>query len=218
MKEQGYSIILSRINCESYFYKHIKQNDSFNSEEKCGKINFTTYDDWYNSLSKHMKQNLRTAYNKISREEIVQELKIYDKNNWSKNTYKRQIDEIYERRWQTKNNAKFNFIKKILRRFSNPVNKLLNQYPERLLFILCLNGKVAAFCSCIYRDKKLYIPRLSIDSVNFKNYDVGSLLISEVLKYNNEKKLFNVIDLTRGGEPYKFKLGAIEHFNYQMQI
>lgn len=218
MLDKGYSFKLARVNEDSLIYQYFKSRVFLEIGEKCGKIFFSSYEAWYLSLSKHMKQNLRTAYNKLSKAKITVQLKVFDKTNWLENSFKKDLKRIYERRWQQKNRTRFNFCKKILRRCSNPVNKLLECYTERYLFVLCLNEKVGAFCSCIFRNKILYIPRLAVDYVNFKNYDVGSLLISELLKFNDKNHLFNVIDLTRGGEPYKFKLGAITHFNYKCVI
>lgn len=51
----------------------------------------------------------------------------------------------------------------------------------------------------------------------YSKYDVVSLFVSEAIKYLNTCVFpqIKMLDLTRDGEPYKFKLGAKEAFIYK---
>ncbi len=44
------------------------------------------------------------------------------------------------------------------------------------------------------------------------------LLVTEAIKYLIKSTDINVLDLSQGDEPYKYNLGATEHFSYRYRL
>lgn len=210
----SYRIQFSHINENSLIYKLI--GDLNNKKEICVKINFTTndYESYYTSLSKHMRQNLRTAYNRINKDNISYHLKKYDSTtgNPDKNTWQK-CQKMYEERCNMKNNPKFAKIRNFMHRIGNPVNHIITKTTERAIFILFFEDEPVAFLAGFYNLSKeiFYVPRLSGNN-KFLKYNTGIIMLNETIK-----KLLNegvkVLDLTRGNEPYKYSMGGVEHYN-----
>ena len=187
-------------------------------DELCGNnLDCSDWDNWYNDLSKHMRQNLRTAYNKIQKENKSLKLHVFTSDNWNENTFYEECRNFYEDRCFTKNHMRFRKIKDILRRKYNPIGISLSTHRNRIMFVLTLDGlPVSFFAGFFSNTENLVIPRLSMNE-KYSKYDVVSLLVSEAIKYLNTCVFpqIKMLDLTRGGEPYKFKLGAKEAFIYK---
>lgn len=210
----SYQIQFSHINENSLIYKSIGHLN--NKKEICVKINFTSneYECYYASLSKHMRQNLRTAYNRINKDNISYHLKKYDltignpdKEIWYK------CQKMYEDRCDMKNNPKFAKIRNLIHRIGNPVNHIITQITEHAIFILFFENEPVAFLAGFYNSSKeiFYVPRLSGNN-KFLRYNTGIVMLNETIKLLLQEGI-KVLDLTRGNEPYKYSMGGVEHYN-----
>ena len=179
-------------------------------------INNMKYDEYFSSLSKHQRQNVRTAYNKIRKEEIEWHFSQYNKDNTMSVPDKNECQLMYEDRCNKKNNISgiFNDLKSKIRRKSNFVNRAIFELTTSSTFVLYINETPAAYAGGYYDEshKKFYVPRLSINN-KFRNYSPGIILVNEIVKVLIESGV-EVLDLTRGTETYKYAMGGIEHYTY----
>ena len=100
----GYEIVLNKINENACLYPVLNDKDVVETEPWV-KIDFESdvYDEYYQSLSKHQRQNLRTGYNKLQREGLIWRLGRYDtKHPMPKNDWKKCLT-MYEERCRMKN-------------------------------------------------------------------------------------------------------------------
>jgi hypothetical protein len=68
---------------------------------------------------------------------------------------------------------------------------------------------ISFLCGFLTHDKKIYsLPRLAINE-KYNYYTPGCILMAEVLKYLKEGGETEHLDMSRGDEQYKFKMGAI---------
>lgn len=188
--------------------------------ETCVEIKFNSksYEDYYSGLSKHQRQNLRTAYNRLNKEHIPFRIIKYSKDNKiDKNVYK-QCQLMYEDRCDNKNNPKLAKIRNFMHRFNNPVNGMLKCLSDRTIFVLYFfNIPVAYMAGFLSEDKKIYyVPRLSTNN-SYLKYSTGIIMLNESIKILLNEGV-NRVDLTRGNEQYKYAMGGIEHYDYQYDL
>lgn len=188
--------------------------------EICVEIKFQSkfYDDYYSGLSKHQRQNLRTAYNRLNKEDIPFKIVKYSKDNIiDKNVYK-QCQLMYEKRCDNKNNPKLAKIRNFMHRFNNPVNGMLKCSTGKTIFVLYFfHNPVAYMAGFLSEDKKTYyVPRLSTNNCYLK-YSTGIIMLNESIKILLNEGVTR-IDLTRGNEQYKYAMGGTEHYDYQYDL
>ncbi len=161
------------------------------------------YETYYCSLSKHMKQNLRTAYNRLKTDEGEYEFACIPyaemhglENELQKLYLERQVNKYGKGRLY-----KF-FVKYI--DLGTKIQRV-KDVDERA-FILRINGRLAAYYDGIFSDRGITVPRLAIAD-GFNRYSPGVMLLNESIKYlieNGEKS----VDLTHGTENYKLSMGG----------
>ena len=127
------------------------------------------------------------------------------------------IINLYVLRHAKKSAAKTGVLKKCFLKTQSFATRLYLQSPNAMTFVLYINGSMAAFMSGLSDSGRLIIPRLSIDE-SFRRYSPGMLLVTEAIKYLIKSTDINVLDLSQGDEPYKYNLGATEHFSYRYRL
>lgn len=191
------------------------------STEECVTIHISTnggYDEWYNRLSKSIRQNIRTAYNRLEKEGVTVSYKLIINQQINTEDYKQMIS-LYTRRLIQKNYRQ-KVIEKILYPFvrllkeTNPMTRALCKMKNSCYGYLTFNDEIAAcFWGLSCNDGRMVVPRLSY-SEKYKVYCPGGLLIAEtVKKLTAEYRSFTQFDLSCGNEKYKFAYGGISHFN-----
>lgn len=167
------------------------------------------YDNWYNSLSKSARQNLRTAYNRlntdnkkmefitsmnVSQEEIEKMVILYKKRMWEilhKNI--NNLDFHYEQKKRKE-------IKKYIQ--THPFFYCIGKNKRVQIARLYIDNDLAAFWISFKERDGIIVPRLAINS-SFSRYSPGGLLINEYLKNSLDGMSYFSLDLSRGNEPYK---------------
>lgn len=230
---------------DSPTYKAIEQTYEFQNAikfENCFKINFIdiikanltiqneveedrfelAYKTYFQSLSKSVKQNLRTSYNRLEKQEYnVKFLAYYGggtlvvKNGNSLET--KQIDSteirnlfdriktLYRERHVTRYGR--SLLKERLLEKSFAVYSYEN-YPKALTLMITYNGELAGFMSGYVSRNGVYtVPRLAIDD-KFGFFSPGMMLINESIKYFIEHTEIKTMDLSKGNEAYKAKMGG----------
>lgn len=178
------------------------------------RIDFSqNYDQYYHTLSKSVRQNLRTSYNRLNRAKCSFKLKIVCGGK-KDNSFFNDVINLYCKRHEKKYNVKHSFIKQYLLKHHHFATENYKKSANAITFGLYIDGKLASFMSGIVSmQNEFIVPRLSInDDLLF--YSPGMILINEVIKYLINNTEINVLDLSQGEEEYKYKMGGSQHLTY----
>lgn len=182
---------------------------------ECVRIDFgDDIDAHLKGLKSSVRQNIRTAYNRLNRDNKQYSLQIFDHQTIDQATWDEMMD-IYLKRLFDKYKQKKanNALKKreryfFYRHFKHDTRSL------RLLSntwhaVLRIDGQLAAFMSGFvnHSGTEIVIPRLAIDAT-FSFYSPGYILICEALRTLADKTQVRTLGLSRGEEKYKYDLGG----------
>ena len=208
-----YDIVWKNINEQGLLYPVLKEMTVL--QEPCVAIRMPlSYDDYYASLSKHQRQNIRTSYNRLAADGISFSLDYFDEVHPINSSVWHQCEQMYEARHDYMVSNPF---RQWWERYTNPYHHIMINHPERLIFVLYTNSTPIAYMAGLYsrEQKSYYIPRLCIDE-QYSRYSPGIVLVNEVAK-----RLISmgteVMDLMEGDEPYKLAMGGFVHNNYLLQ-
>jgi hypothetical protein len=149
------------------------------------------YEEWLSGLSKSVRQNLRTAANRLHRDHVDSSMQFVIGAPVEKAVYSEMLS-VYADRFLVKN--RFNFgvfrgvVKKILSGYLalDKMSKWLQNAHNNFHAILLLNGEIAAFSSgLVFKDGRLLTSRLNILS-KYAKYSPGGLLISAIIQHVTE--------------------------------
>lgn len=217
---KGYALRLDRISQYSLTYKYLQTiGEPEIAKSICVKIDFESYDSWYGSLSKSCKQNIRTAYNRINRENKTLDITTAIGTHPSNKMVDDNISLLSKRTIEhNKKSPRLYPLMKLLKG-KEALTKALMSSDHFIGANVYLDGNVIAICNgVIANDGRAIITRLSIDT-NYGVYCPGGIIINELLKaILNSEHCINSIDLSRGHEKYKYTYGGKEHYNYEYRI
>lgn len=206
---KGYEIRIENINEDSLLYGLFGPKMEW--LEKCVAIDMTdSYDHYVSSLSKHQRQNIRTAYNRIQKESFDIRLVQYDAQHPIPRGLWKKCQIMYEQRHDSVG-TKWKIWKD---RQLNPYTHILHSVEGWRIFVLFHNDEPVSYMAGLYSDKQncYYVPRLCINN-QFSKYSPGIMLINEVVKVLIGEGV-RLLDLMRGDEPYKTAMGGFVHNNY----
>lgn len=175
------------------------------------------YDKYLSGLSKHMRQNIRTAYNRIQNDNLRMRFEFYIKTPISRKKLNSLIDVYchrHEKRYQVNTSA----VKKLYLKYFD-FSTYCQQHYKNVYAILYIEDKIAAFLSGLIDERadSAVIPRLSIDDT-FSRYSPGIVLINEVAKkFTSEAEIEN-LDLSKGSEGYKISMGGKCYYSVDFNI
>ncbi|NCP83570.1 MAG: GNAT family N-acetyltransferase [Bacteroidetes bacterium] len=172
------------------------------------------YEIYLQSLSKSVKQNLRTAYNRMQKNNIELKLIVQGKDNYESIDFNVLKNKYQERNAYRKEKLiwKSRIFKKVDCLFSKELDMFDFEQIKNTDFTLAIlefNGELAAYFFGFKRLNKIEINRVVINDM-FKFYSPGMLLLNEFIKEGIKEKL-EIIDLTVGDEKYKYDLGGKTH-------
>jgi CelD/BcsL family acetyltransferase involved in cellulose biosynthesis len=180
------------------------------TESFCSEIPLPdSFDAYLASLSRNVRQNLRTARNRAVRDGKAIEFE----PSWGEGAdgaEDRALLDLYVRRqsekYRTKGGALY---AAFVRRFEIGTLVMREWEGRRGKFVLRVDGQPAAFADALEeRDgRSVLVTRLAIDP-RFGQYSPGMLLVVEMIRFLMEKTERRVLDLTHGTEEYKRSLGA----------
>ena len=175
------------------------------------------------SLKKSVRQNCRTAYNRLARDGKKYELKIFfaPKNKPLKSDRKAK---------KAFNECMKIYLNRQMKRYKTPKKYILRikyyDYFTRsvtdengFISMLLVDNKIAAFMMGLsdLKRESIIIPRIAIDD-EYNFYSPGLLLIDQTIKYLGENTPYRDLDLCDGDEKYKYDMGGIDYFTYKMHI
>lgn len=179
------------------------------------------YDIYLKSLSKSVRQNIRTAYNRSKRDNLGIQFSVFTKKDTNKINFKALRDLYVVRNAFRKDgqNWKSKVYHKINNLFSGEIDMFdLEEIKETdfTLGILYLNQKIASYFFGFEKNGKIEINRVVLNP-EYKFYSPGMILLNEYIKKGIENGL-KVVDLTNGDEKYKFDLGGQLHRVYNFNL
>lgn len=165
------------------------------------------YAAWFQELGKSVRQNLRTAYNRLEKDGKSFRVEVSNGQKLSHSFMNKLLD-IYIKRHDERYNVKTSVLKSIYLRYFDFSTRALLKNPKSFHVCVYISGKIAGFCSGYIDRDAFVIPRLSIDN-DFSRYSPGYLLVSEAIKWLDANNTgVHVIDLSEGAERYKLDLGG----------
>ena len=176
-----------------------------------------TYDEYIASLSKNMRQNIRTAYNRLKSDGRDYRFEIYRGADMPSNLY-RQFLKLYSVNYRCRWNPSHSWWRKALSplrvKYLHPNAMAMNCIKESLCAVLFIDGKMAAVVGGYLQKNNEYllVPRLVFDE-RFSCYSPGIICCLECIKHLILQGV-PLLDLPKGDEKYKFSLGGEVYWQY----
>lgn len=209
----GHNFYLSRIHENSDLLLAFNGRLSHLGSHKCVDIFIEgNADDHFLSLSKSVRQNIRTAYNRLKKNNLSYNYKIYFGGQNINKKVKKETKKLYLKRQTSKyfgGKSMFNNIRSIFVKYLRHDNYSLYNNDNSVLSVLYIEGEPAAMFNGVLskNQDRIVIPRLAINN-DFKFYSPGYILIIESIKYIVTETKIRHLDLCRGTEQYKTDLGG----------
>lgn len=213
LKEHFTSVHFSRISDWSIISTH--KGTKFTEKPNVA-IHFgDDFDELFKSLSSSVRQNIRTAYNRLAKDEKTFSLDVY--RGGDKDIPISSIIDLYSKRHNQRYGLKISWLKNWFLKHLSFATRFYKHSPNALTFLLSINGQPAAFMSGLFEHDRLIVPRLSIDN-EFKRYSPGMILVCETIKYLISNTKIRVLDLSQGEEGYKYQLGGEKYLSYSFDV
>ena len=220
---------LRRLWEQSPLYLNAPQ-DRIVSDEAVGYADIVVPKDWNEylaSLSGYSRHNVTRAFRRLDRDEIEHRLEVYGgdrpvpKDVWSllMKTYYARFHAKYKRGVfsdETKGGIFVQAAKYVHYRtfkklwfYTKHDSYSIKELENSRIYVLWNKDDMIAFCTgFLTHDKKICsYPRLAINE-KYNYYTPGCVLLAEVLQYYMKEGVTEHLDLSRGDEQYKFKMGA----------
>lgn len=211
-KYKDYSIHIEYVNEDSFLFRMFYSKMS--CCEQCVSIDLKDdYGCYFAGVSKHQRQNIRTAYNRVMKEEFNIQIQCFDENHRIPKRVWKQCLQIYERRHAIEGTR----LKKWIERQKNAYTHILNSVEGWRIFVLFHDETPISYMAGLYseRQKCYYVPRLCIN-IDYSQYSPGIVLIIETIQILIGQGVRS-LDLMNGGEPYKIAMGGRVHNNYVLR-
>ena len=214
-------IMLNNVLEESPLYLALQEMDDTYQFITNGNVNIrfgSDYEEYFQSLSKHTRQNIRTAYNRLNNDNIKMKFEILRGKRLSRNKLNRLID-IYCDRHKERYGLGISKIKRAYLKYIDFSTACQQNYEDNFYALLYFDNNIAAFMSGLFDEGRnsAIIPRLSIDD-NYSWYSPGMILINETAKRFTGGIGIENLDLSKGEEKYKQNMGGNVYKTYKILI
>lgn len=225
----GYSLIIDRLSEKSLTCAYLFEKGFIKEEQKytCVSIPFSNgYEKWFSGLKKSFKQDIRSGYNRLRTDgrRYMFKLNLFET---PKAAVSKDILRLYSKRACEHSNIKSQLVSKVVQavlriiKKNNPFTIALENSANYIDGSFYIDDRMVAYCQALLsNDGRVIVPKLSID-LEYKRYNLGGLLISEMIKALSEKMDNDVcceLDLSRGDERYKYDYGGMNHYNYNIVL
>jgi hypothetical protein len=185
------------------------------------------YEDWFNTLHKHMRKNLVRRENLLRTEHTDVRTRFICGDTVDKKTSRKMMD-VYAQRFLEKNHFHFGPVAGLVKLTligilsRDKMTKWLDIAHNNFHLILYVDGEIAAFHSGIVcKNNRIVFSRLAINS-KYARYGPGSLLMGYLMRYvidENAKGSMDIqeVDLGQGGDngmEYKKTHGGQLRYKY----
>jgi hypothetical protein len=216
-KDKGVTeVSFAHVRKDSKLYKTLSLFSAFHFEFlKCVSISLVDcYEVHLKKLRKSVRQNLRTANNRIRKNNIAQEITYLTSNDLSSIDFE-QLKSIYKKRSSTKV-QNTHWKTKIYKLLDDPFRREIDMFDidviretDFVLGIIKFDNNVAAYFFGLKNKSGIEINRVAIND-EYRKYSPGMVLLDEFIKKGFELGM-QTIDLTVGDEKYKYDLGGETH-------
>lgn len=218
----GYTLKLNKVNEGSGLCAYLLRRSTSVTQNECVCVSLgNDYDTYYHSLSKHARQNIRTAFNRMNRDSKNYTFQVIQGSDRLTKQQKDDIIRVYCSRMRDKFGSEVMPypIMYTAQRYFNPIVRSLNTLDNQFHALLYIDGELAAFMSGLHNSdgSRIVVPRLSMNS-KFDFYDPGIVLLKETAEYLCREYPGTELDLSRGNEKYKYAMGGKTHFNHSFVI
>lgn len=216
---KGSTLIFSRMREDSLICRYLLMDYEFVSKESCVKIDMeSSYNQYYETLSKNTRQNIRTSYNRIQKEGKEINIKMFYKQSLPEKQLS-DIIELYLKRRNKRYELSGGLISKIFLKNFDIGSVAMKKNDNYVHFILYIDDSIAAFYNGFLslNEKIITVPRLAIND-EFARFSPGILLLNESFKTIIDSNLAKEIDLMQGDEKYKYSMGGETHYCYQFKL
>ncbi len=179
------------------------------------------YENYLKTLSKSVRQNLRTARNRVEKNNLDFGYQILTQKDIDQIDFQR-LKDLYLQRNTFKNEEASFWKTRVIQFLDNgfSMEKDMFDIPaiketDFTLGVLYLNGELAAYFFGFRAAESIEINRVVIND-EFKFYSPGLLLLNEYIKREIPAGL-RLFDLTLGDEKYKYDLGGRTHLVYNLK-
>lgn len=178
-----------------------------------------THEQYFAALGKHAKQNVRTAYNRMTRDNHTCRFSFYSRSGIGlaiDSADGRSVIEQCERLYCDRQNSryshtrtKFAQLKKWYAQQIVNYTTLAKDSPDLILAVLYIDNEIAAFMRGYFKHDRssIELPRLAINE-KFGWYSPGLVMLNETAKFFLSSTNVRGIDLCRGTEKYKLDMGG----------
>lgn len=186
------------------------------SKVPCVRLKFTDDVDVHiKGLSSSVRQNIRTAYNRMKRDNVEYELRIWMPGEVMEQQTREKIMKLYLKRLFGKykrhkiGNLFYQLYKTVCYKYIKHDTHSLYELSNSFHAALFSQGQLMCFMSGFtdHKNTKVVIPRLAINDT-YKFYSPGYILICETMRQLVSRTTIREIDLSRGTEKYKTDLGG----------
>lgn len=198
------------------------QNDYRISKLECVAVHLKgDYETYLQTLSKSVRQNLRTARNRVTKKELNFDYRVLGKNDIAEIDFQ-MLKNLYSQRNQHKNEQNTYWKTRILNLLDHGFSKEKDMFDitkiketDFTLGLLYLNTDLVAYFFGFREVDRIEINRVVIND-EFRFYSPGLLLLNEYIKTEIPTGL-KTFDLTLGDEKYKYDLGGETHYVYNLR-
>ena len=192
-----------------------KRTNAAVREEVSYRMFLTDYDSWYASLSKSVRQNIRTSYNRLNTDGKTYSFEFTQGKPLSKQQYSR-INSILSKRLMEHMKVKNPLTAAAVRflKLLNPSSKGLNNSSNSYCAILYVDSEIAGYTAGLMNGGVISVCRFAIDT-DFGRYNPGAIIHNELVKRLLEQDASGAREyiFSRGDEQYKLSYGG-EAFSY----
>lgn len=173
------------------------------------------YDSYFHTLSSSVRQNIRTAYNRLNRDNVHIQFQCFSGQNHVPATLWRQIQSVYVNRLNTQYCENPSFLHALKTRMTVDLkhdSKSLSKAGNVFISVLKNGNKVMAFMAGFktLAGDRIVIPRLAIDAT-YRFYSPGYVLMNETIRHLQQEGVVKVLDMSRGDERYKKDMGGYSY-------
>lgn len=207
---RGDQIVFNKLSEHSRLYQYFCERAE-KTEIVCVNIPFAEgYEPYYHALRKSVRQNIRTAYNRLNTDGksltfvYVEGKRIpHDLQTGFQTIHLERCSERGYGSRMTESDMRRSKLKKHF----DVIERGTDALPNNFVSAVKIDGEVAAYLAGFTNRDTLVVPRLAIVT-SLGKYSPGILLLNETIKHFSAAETVCNIDLSTGDEPYKLSMGG----------
>lgn len=221
----GYEIHMDDIRQDTQFLFYlINSTNTFTENVAVQVTKRDTLDEYNKELSKSVRQNLRTAKNRMNRDGVSYELTVLERTDDKSLIDKLRdihIERVLEKNMQDRNGfflrleLKYRIYKET---HNNIISNSMKSMEESRIVIVKLNGNISGYLYGLVDKRAIRILQNCVRS-EYKFYSpMFCGAFDYIVQTLYEKDEIDIVDFTRGDEKYKYNLGGEEVKLYSFML